>query len=115
MAYYSTVKKNENVPSAATQIALEGIMLSEICQTKTNAVGYHLCVETKKCNKIVNITQKKQTCRYREQRSGYWWGEGIGEGPSRGVGVKYNTGCKTGSSRSYTTWGIQLVFCNNCK
>ena len=83
MAYYSTVKKNENVPSAATQIALEGIMLSEICQTKTNAVGYHLCVETKKCNKIVNITQKKQTCRYREQASGYQreW-----EGGNRGVG-----------------------------
>ena len=32
----------------------------------------------KKYNKLVNITKKKQTHRYREQTSGYQWGEGRG-------------------------------------
>ena len=39
---------------------LEGIMLSETSQTKTNIVSYHLYVESKKCNKLVNITKNKQ-------------------------------------------------------
>ena len=47
-------------------------MLSEISQRKTNTVQYHLCVETI-YNKLVNITKKKQTHRYREQTSGYQW------------------------------------------
>ena len=39
---------------------LEGIMLSEITQQeKANAMWYHLYVESKKCNKTVNITKKK--------------------------------------------------------
>ena len=47
-------------------------------------------MESKKYNKLVNITnnQKKQTCRYREQTSGYQWGEGRGEGQYRGIGAK---------------------------
>ena len=32
MEYYSTIKKNEILPFAATSIDLEGIMLSEIRQ-----------------------------------------------------------------------------------
>ena len=35
---YSTIKKNEMMPSAATKMALETITLSEVCQTKTNTV-----------------------------------------------------------------------------
>ena len=38
MEYYSTIKKNESLPFAATWMALLGIMLSEISQTKTNTV-----------------------------------------------------------------------------
>ena len=38
-------------------------MLSEVNQRKTLC---HLYVEIKKYNKLVNITKKKQTCRYRE-------------------------------------------------
>ena len=38
---------------------LEGIMLSEISQTKTNTVWYHLYVESKKENKLVNTKQKE--------------------------------------------------------
>ena len=37
----------------------------------------------KKYNKLVNITKKKQTHRYREQTSGYQWEEGRGEGQYR--------------------------------
>ena len=43
---------------------------------------------SKKYNKLANITKKKQTPRYREQTSGYWWGEGRGEGKYRGRGGK---------------------------
>ena len=32
MEYYSVIKNNENLPFAATQIDIEGIMLSEISQ-----------------------------------------------------------------------------------
>ena len=49
-------------------------MLSELSQT--SIVCYHLYVESKKHNKLVTITKKKQTHRYREQTSGYQWGEG---------------------------------------
>ena len=41
---------------------------------------YHLYVESKTYTKLVNITEKKQTHRYREQTSGYQWGEGKEEG-----------------------------------
>ena len=32
-------------------------------------------MESKKYNKLVNISKKKQTYRYGEQTSGYQWGE----------------------------------------
>ena len=35
MEYYSVIKKNEILTSAATQMDLEGIMQSEISQTNT--------------------------------------------------------------------------------
>ena len=41
---------------------------------------YHLYVNSKRYNKQVNITEKKQIHRYREQISGYPWGEGAGRG-----------------------------------
>ena len=37
-------------------------------------------MESKKYNKVVNITKKKQTHSYREQTSGYQWGKGRTEG-----------------------------------
>ena len=40
---------------------LEGIMLSEISQTKTNIAWYHWYMETKKYGKVVNITKKRGT------------------------------------------------------
>ena len=58
----------------------------------------HLYVESKKYNKLVNIT-KKQTHRYREQTSGYQCGEGTGEGQYGDGGwevqiIRYRTGCR---------------------
>ena len=38
---------------------LEGIMLSEISQRKTNTVWYHLYVKSKKYNRPVNVTKKE--------------------------------------------------------
>ena len=34
------------------------------------------------------ITKQKQTHRYKEQASGYQWGEGSGEGQVRGRGLR---------------------------
>ena len=79
MDYYSAVKKNGNLPFAATWIDLEGILLSEISQTEKN----RYCMISLLCGiekyKLVNITKKKQTHKYREQTSGYgrpWWHSG---------------------------------------
>ena len=64
-------------------------MLSEISQRKINTVQSQLYVKSKKYNKLVNITEKKQTDRYKEQTSGYQWGEGRGDGQDRGRGLRY--------------------------
>ena len=55
-------------PFAATWLPF---MLSEISQTTTNTAWYHLCVESKKFNKLVRIIRKNPIHRYREQSSGY--------------------------------------------
>ena len=47
MEYYSAKKKNEIMPFAATWMKLEIIILSEVSQTKTNTIQYHLYVESK--------------------------------------------------------------------
>ena len=89
MEYYSAIKKNEIMPFETTRMDLEGIMLSETSQTeKDKYCIYHLYVESKKYNKLVNITKKKQTLRCREQTSGYQWGEGMGKGHARDRGLR---------------------------
>ena len=71
------------MPSAATWMDLESIMLSEnVRQRKTNTVGYLLYLESKKIQ-LVNITKKKLTHRYREQTSGCQWGKGRRKGQDR--------------------------------
>ena len=43
MQYYSAIKKNEILPFATTWMELEGIMLSEISQRKTNIMTSLIC------------------------------------------------------------------------
>ena len=86
---YPAVKNNEILPFATTWIELEGIMQNVISQRKISTVWYHLYVEILKYSKLVNMTKKKSRRRYREQTSGYQWGEGIGEEQYRGEGVIY--------------------------
>ena len=43
--YYSVMKKNESVSSAATWMELEIIALSEVSQIKTNSMQYPLYAE----------------------------------------------------------------------
>ena len=38
MEYYAAVRKNEILPLAATWVDMEGMMLSDISQRKTNTV-----------------------------------------------------------------------------
>ena len=48
MEYYSAIKKKEIMTFAATWMDLEIIILSEISQRKTDNIGYHLYVKSKK-------------------------------------------------------------------
>ena len=56
---------------------LEGLLLSEI---KSEKDKYYMIllryVESKKYSKLVNITKKKQTHRYREQTGSNQWQSG---------------------------------------
>ena len=61
MEYYSAIKKDEILPFMATWMDLEGIMLREICQTKTNTIWFHLNVESK------NKAKQKLSHRNRNQ------------------------------------------------
>ena len=74
-------------------------MLSEISQTEKDK-NCEISVLSEKYNKLVNITKKKQTHRYREQTSGYYWGRG-----NIGVGEWeiQTMGCKIGSWLYCTT------------
>ena len=49
MEYYSAIKKNELLPFATMWMDLEGIMLREVGQRKTNTLCY--CVESKEEHK----------------------------------------------------------------
>ena len=44
-------------------------------------------MESKKYNGLINTAKKKQAHRYREQMSGYQWGEGRGAEQDGGRGL----------------------------
>ena len=46
--YYSTIKKNEIMPFAATWMGLETVILSEVSQRRRNILWHPLYVESKK-------------------------------------------------------------------
>ena len=52
--YYSAIKEYENLPFARVWMELQGIMLSEISQRKTNPIWFHLYVESNEQNKQTN-------------------------------------------------------------
>ena len=72
-------KKNGIVPFVTTWMVLEGIMLCEISQKKTNTTRFYLHMGSKEQN---NQTQQKQTQRYR----GLPEGRGVGEPDEKGGG-----------------------------
>ena len=64
-------------------------------------------------NKLLTITQREQTQRYREQTSGYRWGEGKGEGQYRGRGLRgTNSGYKISCVCSCSVAQLCLTLCN---
>ena len=77
-------KKDEILPVAATWIDLEGIMLSEIRQRKTNTIWFHLYMKSKEEKQA----KQKQTHRYREQTGGCHKGEGLGDEWNRWRGLR---------------------------
>ena len=78
MEYYSAIKNNEIMPSVATQMDPEIIILSEVSQTKTNILQYYLYVESKKKKKDTNEllykaeinSHRKQTYSYQSRKQG---------------------------------------------
>ena len=76
--YYSAIKKNETLPSAAMWI-IEIIILSEVSQRKTN-ITFYLSVESKrkKMFQMNLFTKQKQTHRQRKQIYGDQMGKGWG-------------------------------------
>ena len=48
MEYYLVIKKNEIMPFEVTWMDLEIVILSEVCQTKSNIIWYRLYVDSKK-------------------------------------------------------------------
>ena len=79
-------KKEGNLLFAATWMDLESIMLC--AKSQTNIVWYHLYVKSKKYKKkLVNMTKKKQTHRYREKNC-YQWEEEREEEKYKGGGLR---------------------------
>ena len=63
------IKKNKMIPFSAIWMNLQIVILSEVSQTKTNLILYHLYVEPKKKKNINELTYKTEmSYRYRKQK-----------------------------------------------
>ena len=85
------------LPFAITQINLEGVMISEIHQRKTNTVCYYLCGLKK--IQLINITKKNPDSQI--QKTKQWlpvvrgkWGEAIQEQGIKGYKLKCKIDCQ---------------------
>ena len=58
MGYYSSIKKNEIMPSAVTWMQLDITILSEVSQTKTNMISL-ICEILK--NNTIQLIYKTET------------------------------------------------------
>ena len=58
MEYYSAIKRNKIMPSVATWMDIELIILSEVRQRKTNRC-YHFYAESKKFIQMNLLTKQK--------------------------------------------------------
>ena len=61
-----SIKMNDILPFVTRWMDLEGTMLREIRQRKTNTMQFDLYVDLK------NKKQNKRTLKYREQNGGRW-------------------------------------------
>ena len=75
MEYYKAIKKEWNFAICNSRDGLGGpyAKWNMSRQRKTNAICCCLYVKSKKYNKLVNTTKKKQNHRFREHISGYQW------------------------------------------
>ena len=62
MEHYSVTEKNEIMPLPATWLDSEIIILSKICQKKTNTMLYHLYVESEVRYKSVCMCVRTRVC-----------------------------------------------------
>ena len=62
MEHYSVTEKNEIMPLPATWMNSEIIILSKICQKKTNTILYHLYVESEVRYKSVCMCVRACVC-----------------------------------------------------
>ena len=76
MGHDLAIKQNEILPFATAWIDLEGIMLIEVRQRKTNTIWFHSYVESKEQNKWINKTETDAEI----QRTNWWLPEGWGLG-----------------------------------
>ena len=65
---------------------------------------------SKTYNNLATAAKKQQTHRYREHTRSSPGGRVI-----QGLGRVHTTGYKTDSRTYCTTWGLEPIFCNNCK
>ena len=102
--YYSAIKKNEILPCAIRWMHLEAIVLErEVIQKKTNTVMLSLICRIWKIKQTCDCNRNKPTHRYREQTSGYQWGEG-----RRGAVERWGTLLYTVSHRDIYCTGREM-------
>ena len=75
MECYSAIKKERNFAIWSNKDRLGGHYAKWNISDRERQILYKIIYngESKKYNKLMNITKKKWTHRYREQTSGYQW------------------------------------------